>query len=99
MEGSRMYHLTIYTRPMCSDCAKTKEKLQQAGVHYVEHDLSENEEKENELKKLTGSRVVPGLVFKPSGLIGKFKKPVVYTGYERNQKDADDLILQMQEGK
>ena len=92
-----MYHLTIYTRPMCSDCAKTKEKLQDAGVQYVEHDLSENEEKESELKKLTGSRVVPGLVFKRRGLVGSLKKPIVYTGYEHNQKEADDLILQMQE--
>ncbi|GAJ99610.1 glutaredoxin [Geomicrobium sp. JCM 19055] len=62
-----MYHLTIYTRPMCSDCAKTKEKLQDAGVQYVEHDLSNNEEKESELKKLTGSRVVPGSYLNVAG--------------------------------
>lgn len=69
-----MYHLTIYTRPMCSDCAKTKEKLQDAGVQYVEHDLSNNEEKESELKKINRIKSRSRLVFKRRGLVGSLKK-------------------------
>ncbi|MFS0559439.1 glutaredoxin family protein [Terribacillus sp. 179-K 1B1 HS] len=90
-----MYNLTLYTHPWCSDCKDSKEALNKAGIPYTEYNLSEEPEKEAELKKLTGSRVVPGWVFRKNSLLGKMQKPKVYTGYEQNRTEIDALLSEM----
>ncbi|WP_081828990.1 glutaredoxin domain-containing protein [Geomicrobium sp. JCM 19037] len=46
-----MYQLTIYTRPMCSDCAKLKEDLARVNISFIEKDLEQQPEQEQVLKK------------------------------------------------
>lgn len=82
-----MYTLTVYTHTWCSDCQLAKRELKQNKIEFVEIDLGDNPEKENELKQTTGSRIVPGFVFKEKSLLKKFKKPIVFTGYEMNKEE------------
>lgn len=83
--------LELYTRPMWLDCKAAKEFLSQKRISFNEINVSANPEKEAELKKLTGSRIVPGFIFtlKKWGLM---KKTVVFTGFEVNQRAIEELI-------
>ncbi|WP_366249555.1 glutaredoxin family protein [Terribacillus aidingensis] len=90
-----MYNLTLYTHPWCSDCQESKKILNKSGIPYTEHNLNEDPGKEAKLKKLTGSRVVPGWVFRKNTLLGKIQKPKVYTGYERNRTEINTLLSEM----
>lgn len=56
--------LELYTRPTCSDCQAGKAFLERHHVSYINHDLSEEPEKEKHLRKLSGARMVPAFVFK-----------------------------------
>ncbi|MFB4160625.1 glutaredoxin family protein [Geomicrobium sp. JSM 1781026] len=90
-----MYQLTIYTRPMCSDCAKLKEDLARVNISFIEKDLEQQPEQEQVLKKKTGTRIVPGVVFKEKGILNQLKKPIVFTGYEQNENKIQPFIQQM----
>ncbi|WP_059104883.1 glutaredoxin family protein [Shouchella shacheensis] len=92
-----MYSLELYTHPWCSDCQDSKQYLKKTKVPYVEHDLGQHPEKEARLKNLTGSKVVPGFVFKKKSLLGKLQKPTVFTGFERNEEEIKALIQKMEE--
>ncbi|MBM7634022.1 glutaredoxin family protein [Geomicrobium sediminis] len=94
-----MYSLELYTHPWCSDCQDGKKYLKKTQTPFVEHDLSNEPEKEDQLKKLTGSRVVPGFVFQKQSLLGRLQKPIVFTGFERNQNEIEALVQQMREGR
>jgi len=87
-----MYTLELYTHPWCSDCQAGKQYLHQQQVAFIEHNLSESPEKEKRLKNLTGSRVVPGFVFRENSLLGKLKKPIVFTGFEQNLDQIKSLV-------
>lgn len=91
-----MYKLTLYTHPWCSDCQLSKKELKEANVPYQEVDLSNQPEKEEELKKRTGTRVVPGFVFQKKSLLGKLQKPIVFTGYEKNRDQILTLLTQVE---
>ncbi|QQK80058.1 glutaredoxin family protein [Salicibibacter cibi] len=93
-----MYELELYTHPLCSDCKESKAYLSEQNVAYTEYDVSQQPEKEADLKKLTGSRVVPGFVFQKQSLFGKLQKPIVFTGFERNQNEIQSLVQQIREG-
>lgn len=90
-----MYELELYTHPLCSDCKESKAYLNEQNVAYTEYDVSLAPEKEDDLKKQTGSRVVPGFVFNKKTLLGKMKKPLVFTGFERNAFEIKSLIQKM----
>uniref|UniRef100_UPI00190DABD6 glutaredoxin family protein n=1 Tax=Virgibacillus salexigens TaxID=61016 RepID=UPI00190DABD6 len=61
------FHLEVYTRPTCSDCQDLKKFLQVHHIPHIEYDLAKQPLKEKDLIKITGNRIVPGLVFsKPS---------------------------------
>ncbi|QDI90060.1 glutaredoxin family protein [Salicibibacter halophilus] len=90
-----MYELELYTHPLCSDCKDSKAYLNEQNVAYTEYDVSKAPEKEDGLKKQTGSRVVPGFVFTQTSLLGKMKKPLVFTGFERNASEIKLLVQKM----
>lgn len=92
-----MYSLHVYTHSWCSDCQEGKKYLKKTHIPFVEHDLSTDPEKEEQLKKFTGSRVVPGFVFQKQSLVGKLQKPIVFTGFARNQNAIQTLVQQMKE--
>lgn len=84
--------LELYTRPTCSDCQAGKAFLAEHHVSYINYDLSEHPEKEKDLRKLTGTRMVPAFVFKEKSLRGKLRKPNVLIGFENNLEEIKQLL-------
>lgn len=88
----RSVQLELYTRPTCSDCQAGKAFLAKHHISYVSHDLSEHPEKEKNLRKLTGARMVPAFVFKDKSLRGKLSKPKVLIGFENNIDEIKKIL-------
>ncbi|UJL46652.1 NrdH-redoxin [Virgibacillus sp. NKC19-16] len=86
------YQLEIYTRPTCSDCQDLKKFLQSHRIPHKQYDLSKQPAKEGDLKKITGSRIVPALVFSHPSLLGLVKKPKSMIGFERNKEEIMKLL-------
>ena len=84
--------LELYTRPTCSDCQAGKAFLAEHHISYINYDLSEHPEKEKDLRKLTGTRMVPAFVFKDKSLRGKLRKPKVLIGFENNLEEIKQLL-------
>lgn len=84
--------LELYTRPTCSDCQAGKSFLEKHRISYINHDLSEQPEKEKELRKLTGTRMVPAFVFKDKSLLGRLSKPEVLIGFESNIDRVKNIL-------
>ncbi|MFD1205386.1 glutaredoxin family protein [Sporosarcina contaminans] len=82
----------LYTRPTCSDCQEAKAFLAEQNIPYVGYDLSIEPEKEKELIKVSGSRVVPAFVFKKKTFLGFGGKPKVIIGFERNEEEIKKLL-------
>ncbi|WP_281278094.1 glutaredoxin family protein [Peribacillus cavernae] len=74
------------------DCKAAKEFLSQHQIHYTVYDLSQNPDKEDEMKKRTGSRIVPAFVIKDKGLPGFIKRPKIFIGFEVNKEEITDLL-------
>ncbi|MDM8102277.1 MULTISPECIES: glutaredoxin family protein [Oceanobacillus] len=86
------YHLEIYTRPTCSDCQDLKNFLEEHQIQHKQYDLAKQPEKEKELKKITGNRIVPGIVFSRSSMLGLRKKAKSMTGFEQNKEEIKKLL-------
>ncbi|MGE7545240.1 glutaredoxin family protein [Sporosarcina newyorkensis] len=84
--------LKLYTRPTCSDCQEAKAFLLKNNIPYIDYNLSIEPEREKELIKLSGSRVVPAFVFKKKSFIGFGSKPKVLIGFERNEEEIKKLL-------
>lgn len=82
----------LYTRPTCSDCQEAKAFLAENNIPYIDYDLSKEPEKEKELIKVSGSRVVPAFVFKQNSILGLKSKPKVFIGFERNEDEIKKLL-------
>jgi len=54
--------LELYTRPICSYCQDAKAFLAEYQISFIDHDLSKEPEKEQELIKLSGARMVPAII-------------------------------------
>ncbi|MCM3619616.1 NrdH-redoxin [Sutcliffiella horikoshii] len=78
--------LELYTRPTCSDCQAAKKFLSQNNIDFLEFDLTKVPGKEENLKDVSGARIVPTFVFKET-ILGFPKKPKVYIGFENNFVD------------
>lgn len=86
------YHLEIYTRPTCSDCQDLKQFLKDHRIPHKQYDLAKQPLKEKDLIKITGNRIVPGLVFSHSSLLGLVKKSKSMIGFERNKDEIKKLL-------
>ncbi|MCM3759138.1 glutaredoxin family protein [Sporosarcina aquimarina] len=84
--------LELYTRPTCSDCQEAKAFLGKNNIQYNSYDLSLEPQKEKELIKVSGSRVVPAFVFKKKSFLGLGSKPKVLIGFERNEDEIKRLL-------
>ena len=84
--------LELYTRPTCSDCQDAKKYLTSNSVHYVDKDVSKNLHLEDDLKKISGSRVVPLLAFYKKGLFGKKKLVKHFVGFENNKDEIVRML-------
>jgi len=87
--------LELYTRPTCSDCQAGKAFLAKHHIPYADHDLSKHPEKEKDLRKLTGTRMVPTFVFKEKSLLGRLRKPDVFIGFENNINEIRRIVMEV----
>ncbi|MFA1822176.1 glutaredoxin family protein [Virgibacillus oceani] len=86
------YQLEIYTRPTCSDCQDLKKFLNKYQIPHKQYDLEKQPAKEKEMKKLTGNRIVPGIVFSEPPVLGLWKKKKSMTGFEQNKEEIKKLL-------
>ncbi|HLS10177.1 glutaredoxin family protein [Lentibacillus sp.] len=86
------YQLEIYTRPTCSDCQDLKKFLESHHIPHKQYDLAKQPDKEEDLKKITGSRIVPALVFSDRSLLRLVRKPKSMIGFERNKDEIKRLL-------
>lgn len=86
------YTLEIYTRPTCGDYQDLKRYLKEHDFPYKGNDIEKDPDKEQELIDKTGNRIVPALIFRKKGL---FKKEQVFTGFEVNREEIEDLFKKL----
>ncbi|MDQ0272174.1 glutaredoxin family protein [Cytobacillus purgationiresistens] len=86
------FQLELYTRPTCSDCQAGKEFLYKNDISYIDYDLTKHQSKEDELIKITGTRIVPAFVFKNKSLLGWMNKPKVLIGFEQNIDEIRKIL-------
>lgn len=84
--------LELYTRPTCSDCQDAKKYLAAHNIAYVNKDVGANPSLEEEMKRISGNRVVPLFVFYKKTLFGKRKQIQHFTGFEINKDDITSLL-------
>lgn len=84
--------LELYTRPTCSDCQDAKKYLTSNRISYAEKDVSKNLILEEELKKITGTRIVPMFAFYKKGLFGKRKLVKHFIGFENNKNEIISML-------
>ena len=84
--------VTVYTRPTWTDCQALKEFLSSHRIHYADIDLTQNPEKEEELKKKTGSKIVPGIIISRSRFFGVSKKEKYFIGFEQNELEIRKIL-------
>ncbi|MDT2522442.1 glutaredoxin family protein [Enterococcus raffinosus] len=82
------YQLTVYTRPFCLDCQKLKRDLSQKEIPYKLIEVNSSEEEE-QMVNVTGSKIVPALIFMKKGLL---KKKTIFIGYEANQIEINKYL-------
>lgn len=70
-----------------------KEFLSTHHIDFQNIDLTEQPEKDAELKQITGSRIVPGIIIKQSSLLGLIKKEKHFIGFEMNKEAIEKLVL------
>ena len=68
------------------------EYLKKHHISYINHDLSEHPEKEKDLRKLTGTRIVPAFVWKEKSLKGLLRKPNVLIGFENHVDEIKKIL-------
>ncbi|HSJ37917.1 MAG TPA: glutaredoxin family protein [Planococcus sp. (in: firmicutes)] len=86
--------LVLYTRPTCSDCQDAKAYLARENIPYEHKDVGENPALEEDMKRISGAKIVPVFAFYKKGLFGK-KLTNNFIGFERNREE----ILRLLDGK
>ncbi|MBT2691288.1 NrdH-redoxin [Bacillus sp. ISL-47] len=74
------------------DCKEAKEFLSQHGIKYIEYDLTRDPDKEEEMKKRTGSRIVSAFVIRDTTLPSFIKRPKIFIGFEVNKNKIIQLL-------
>jgi glutaredoxin 3 len=59
---------------------------------YIEYDLTKQPSKEEDLVKITGTRIVPTFVFKNKSMLGLTRKPKVLIGFEQNIDEIRKIL-------
>lgn len=84
--------LELFTRPMCSDCQDAKTYLSSNDIRYTDKDVSKNLDTEEDLKKISGTRIVPMFAFYKKGLLGKRKLIKHFIGFENNKAEIVRML-------
>ncbi|ORJ62216.1 glutaredoxin 3 [Geothermobacter hydrogeniphilus] len=80
-----MSSIEIYTRNYCPYCRRAKELLKIKGVDFVEYEISDDPEKEQEMVQRSERRTVPQIFINGSGIGGCDE---LFTLDERGELDA-----------
>ena len=59
--------ITIYSTPICHYCVMLKEWLDEQKIRYTDYDVSEDQEKANEMIEISGQMGVPVTVVEING--------------------------------
>ena len=86
--------LVLYIRQTCSDCQDAKAYLAEENILYKHKDLGATTALEEDMKRISGAKIVPVFAFYKKGLFGK-KLIDNFIGFERNK----DEILRLLDGK
>lgn len=92
MNYMKKIQLELYTRPTCSDCQEGKDFLAKHHIPYINYDVSVNLEKEKDLCKLTGTRMVSTFVFKDKSFRGRLRKTKVLIGFDSNVDEIKNIL-------
>ncbi|SEQ44980.1 glutaredoxin 3 [Virgibacillus subterraneus] len=84
--------LVLYTRPICSDCQDAKEYLASENIEYQHKNVGENPEFEEEMKEISGNRIVPLFAFYKKGVFGKRKLVKNLIGFDNNKEEIKSLL-------
>ncbi len=84
--------LVLYTRPTCSDCQDAKAYLAEHNIPYEHKDVGADPSLEEDMKSISGAKIVPVFAFYKKGLFGK-KLTHHFIGFERNRQEIVDLLL------
>jgi glutaredoxin-like YruB-family protein len=60
----------VYSTPTCPYCIRAKSYLQQKGIPFENYDVSTDEEKLNEMVKVSGQMGVPVIVVDNEVIVG-----------------------------
>ena len=90
------FELELYTRPTCSDCQDAKKYLKSKRIHYADKDVSKNLSLEEDLKEISGNRIVPMFAFYKKGLVGKRKLVKYFIGFENNKNEIVSILKKNQ---
>lgn len=71
-----MSQITIYTSLNCPGCNSAKQFFNERGVQYVEHNISENLDKAQELIDKTGQMSVPVIEINGDYIVGFDKRRI-----------------------
>jgi len=74
--------IKIYTIPTCSDCNYAKRFFKEKNIPYTDFDCTENVDYEEEVKTLTGKKIVPTIVIDDK----------VFIGFTDNIKEINELL-------
>ncbi len=64
-----MKKIEIYTKSYCSYCRRAKELLRIKGVDFIEHDVTSDPPREQEMRRRSGRTTVPE-IFIDDSLVG-----------------------------
>ena len=64
-----MKKIEIYTKSYCSYCHRAKELLRQKGVRFIEYDVTDDPDREQEMRERSGRMTVPE-IFIDDALVG-----------------------------
>ncbi|MGB6779564.1 glutaredoxin family protein [Planococcus sp. 11815] len=84
--------LVLYTRLTCSDCQDAKAYLAEHNIPYEHKDVGADPSLEQDMKNISGAKIVPVFAFYKKGLFGK-KLTHHFIGFERNRQEIVDLLL------
>jgi glutaredoxin 3 len=56
-------NVEIYTKSYCPYCQRAKELLRRKGVDYIEHDVTSDPAREEEMRRRSGRQTVPEIFF------------------------------------
>ncbi len=82
-----MAEVEIYTKSYCPYCHRAKELLQIKGVDFTEYDVTDDPEKEREMRERSGRKTVPE-IFIAGRLVGGCSE--LFESDE--QGDLDELL-------